>query len=59
MPQTFLNDIDLVKRTEYIIPPSRVARKPAPKPWSLPAFSPIKINDYKDPKEPNVPLSLN
>ena len=59
MLQTFLNDINVVKRTEYIMPPSKAAKKPAPEPWSLPAFSPIKINDYNDPKGPNVPLSLN
>jgi len=59
MPQTFLNDIDVVKYTKYIIPPSRVAKKPAPKPWSLPVFSLIEINNYNNPKEPNVPLSLN
>ena len=59
MPQTFLNDIDVVKRTEHIMPPSRIAKKPTPEPWSLPAFSLIKINDYNYPKEPNVPLSLN
>ena len=46
MPQTFLNDINIVKRTEYIVPPSRVTKKPAPEPWSLLAFSSIKIDDY-------------
>ena len=51
--------IDIVKHTEYIVPPSRVAKKPAPESWSLPAFSPIKIVDYNDPEEPNVPLSLD
>jgi len=30
MPQTFLNDIDLIKYTEYIFPPSKIAKKPAP-----------------------------
>ena len=56
MPQIFLNDIDVVKYTEYIVPPSRVAKKLAPK---LPAFSPIEIYDYNDPGAPNIPLSLN
>lgn len=51
--------IDVVKHTEYIVPPSRVAKKPAPEPWSLPAFSPIEIDDYNEPGEPNVPLSLD
>ena len=59
MPQTFSNDIGVVKYTEYIVPLSRVAKKPTPEPWSLPAFSLIKINNYNNPREPNIPLSLN
>ena len=59
MPQIFLNDIDVVKHTEYIVPSSRVAKKPAPESWSLPAFSPVEIDDYNDPEEPNVSLSLD
>ena len=59
MPQTFSNDIDVVKHTEYIVPPSRVAKKPALEPWSLPAFSPIEIDDYNDHREPNVPMNLD
>ena len=51
--------IDVVKHTEYIVPPSRVAKKPAPEPWSLPAFSPIEIHDYNEPGELNVSLSLD
>ena len=59
MPQTLLNDMDVIKRTEYIVPPSRVAKKPAPESWSLPAFSPVEIDDYNDSEESNVPLSLD
>ena len=59
MPQTLLNDIDVIKRIEYIVPPSRVAKKPAPELQSLPAFSPIEIDDYNDFEESNVPLSLD
>jgi len=59
MPQTFLNNIDVVKYTKYIVPPSRVAKKLAPKLWSLPAFSPIEIDDYNNPREPNISLNLN
>ena len=59
MPQTLLNDIDVVKRTEYIVPPSKVAKKPALESWSLPAFSPIEIDDYNDSEEPHVSLSLD
>jgi hypothetical protein len=31
MPQTFSNDIDLVKYTEYIVPPSKKAKEPVPR----------------------------
>ena len=54
MPQIFLSDINVVKYAECIVPPSR-----APKLWSLPAISPIEIYDYKDPRAPDIPLSLN
>ena len=57
MPQTFSNET--LSNTKYIMPPPRVAKKPAPEPWSLPAFSPIEIDDYNEPGEPNVPLSLD
>ena len=59
MPQIFLNDINVVKYTEYIVPPSRVAKKPVPELWSLSAFSLIEIDDYNNFGEPNVPLSFN
>ena len=59
MPQIFLNDINVVKYTEYIVPPSRVAKKLAPELWSLPAFSPIEIYDHNDPRALNIPLSVN
>jgi len=59
MPATFLNDIGVVQYTKYIVPPSRVAKQPAPEPWVLPAFSPLQINDYNDPGEPNLPTGLN
>jgi len=59
MPQTFLNDIDLVKYTKYIVPLSKTAKEPAPTPWPLPAFKTLQVNDYNDPRELNIPLSLN
>ena len=52
MPQTFSNET--LSNTEYIVPPPRVAKKPAPEP----AFSPIEIYDYNNPRAPNIPLSL-
>ena len=50
--------IDVVKHTEYIVPPSRVARSQRP---SRGAYLPslIEIDDYNEPGEPNVPLSLD
>jgi len=59
MPQTFSNDIDLVKYTEYIVPPSKTAKEPAPTPWPLPAFETLQVDDYNDPREPNIPPSLD
>jgi hypothetical protein len=59
MPQTFLNNIYLVKYTKYIVPPSKKAKEPAPTPWPLPTFEPLQVDDYNDPGEPNIPLSLN
>ena len=41
MPQTFLNDIDLVKYTEYIVPLSKKAKELAPMLWPLPTFKPL------------------
>ena len=55
MPQTFSND----RRCQTLNISSKVAKKLAPEPWSLPAFSPIEIDDYNDPEEPNVALSLD
>jgi hypothetical protein len=40
------NDIDLVLPDQYIIPPTRKAKEPAPKPWKLPTFEPLQINDW-------------
>lgn len=59
MPSTFTNDIDFVEHTKYIVPPSKVAKKPPPEPWALPTFTPLQIDDYNDPGEPQIPPSLN
>ena len=38
MLQTFLNDINLIKYTEYIVPLSKTAKELTPTLWPLPAF---------------------
>ena len=41
MPLIFINDINFVEYTKYIIPPSKVVKKLLPKPWVLPIFTPL------------------
>jgi len=38
-------DADLVKPTYYNVRPNQTAKKPRPKPWPLPKFKPLYIND--------------
>ena len=37
------NHIDLVQPTQYNVQPNRCAKKPPPKPWPLPDFTPMTI----------------
>ena len=53
------NDIDPVQPTQYKVPPSRVAKKPPPKPWELPDFEPLRIGDFGDHGTPNLPPTLD
>ena len=39
---------DLVQKTQYNVPPNRIAKKPCPKPWPLPKSEPLHINDWDD-----------
>jgi hypothetical protein len=53
------NDPDLVQPTQYIVPPNRTAKKPPPKPWLLPKFEPLTIDDFDDHGKPNLPPDVD
>jgi Transposase IS4 len=53
------NDIDLVRPTQYNISKNKPAKKPPPKPWDLPKFEPLAIDDWWDHGEPNLPSNVN
>src|SRR5271170_4932975 len=53
------NDIDLVKKDQYIVPPTRKAKQPPPEPWELPDFEPLEIEDWDYPGEPNLTPSVD
>ena len=42
------NDIGFVPLTQYPVPPTRKAKGRPPKPWPLPAFEPLQIEDITD-----------
>ena len=48
-------DLDVVKPTKYIVPPTRIAKEPPLEPWELPKFKPYVIDDYNAHGEPNLP----
>ena len=52
-------DADLIQKTQYNVPPNQIAKKPCPKPWSLPKFEPLHINDWDDRGSPNLPSNVN
>ena len=54
----FLNP-NIVQRTKYVVPPTRVAKKPPLKPWPLPKFDPVIIDDYNAHGEPCLPPNTN
>ena len=53
------NNIDLVQLTQYKVLLNRVAKKPPPKPWELPDFEPLHIDDFDDHGTPNLPPTLD
>ncbi|KAF2813864.1 uncharacterized protein BDZ99DRAFT_459616 [Mytilinidion resinicola] len=55
MPRTS-NDIDYVKWKD---PRTKTAKEPPLKPWPMPEFSPLPINDWYDPGEACVTPGLN
>ena len=52
-------NIDLVQPTQYNVRPNQSAKKPCPKPWPLPKFKPLHINDWDDHGSPNLPPNVN
>ena len=53
------NDIDLVQPTQYNVSKNKPAKKPPLKPWDLPKFEPLAIDDQWDHGEPNLPSNVN
>ena len=52
-------DADLVEPTQYNVRPNQTAKKPRPKPWPLPKFKPLHINNWDDYGSPNLPPGVN
>ena len=52
-------DGDLVQKTQYKVPPNKIAKKPPPKPQPLPKFKPLHIDDWDDHGSPNLPPNVN
>jgi len=52
-------DADLVKKDQYNVPPTRIAKIPPPKPWPLPKFEPLHINNWDRHGSPNLPPDVN
>ena len=52
-------DADLVQKTQYKVPPNKTAKKPPPKPWPLPEFEPLHIDDWDNHGSPNLPPNVN
>ena len=52
-------DADLVQKTQYNVPPNKTAKIPPPKPWPLPNFEPLLIDDWHDHGSPNVPFGTD
>jgi hypothetical protein len=53
-------DADLVQKTQYNVPLNQIAKKPCPKPWPLPKFKPLHINDWDDDYSlPNLPSNVD
>ena len=52
-------DIDLVQPTQYHVPLHWCAKKQCPKPWPLPKFEPLHINDWDNHGSPKLPPNVN
>lgn len=52
-------DLDVVQKTRYKVPPTRFAKAPPPEPWPMPDFQPYLINDSHDYGETNLPANID
>ena len=52
-------DADLVQKTQYNVPPNKTAKTPPPKPWPLPHFEPLYIDNQDDHGSPNLPSDVD
>ena len=52
-------DADLVQKTQYNVPPNKTAKTPPPKPWPLPHFEPLHIDNWDDHGSPNLPSDVD
>ena len=50
---------DLVQKIQYKVPLNKTAKRPPPKPYLLPEFKPLYINDWDDYSLPNLPPNVN
>jgi len=52
-------DADIVQKTWYNVPPNKTAKTPPPKPWPLPHFKPLYINNWDNHSSLNFPSDVN
>ena len=52
-------DPDIVPPTQYIVPPTRVAKEPPPEPWELPKFEPFIVDDFNNHGRPCLPPDVD
>ena len=52
------NDVDFVEPTQYNVQLNRIAKEPPTKPWPLPNFNPLHINNFNDHGKPNLPAGV-
>jgi hypothetical protein len=52
-------DPDIMPSTQYIVPPTHVAKKFPFKPWELSKFKPFIIDNFNDYGRPCLPLDVN
>ena len=50
---------DLIQKTQYNIPLNKTVKTPPLKPWLLPHFKPLHIDNWDDYGSPNLPLDVD